>query len=134
MSDEKKAARKERIRIAFATSEKRRAAVELTKTERLGAGNPNSVGVYWDGMSFGSLGEFECYARSQGFNLRECRAVLKLGTDPNKRRIHKESKKEKIPIKMTCVHCLKTITSSNSSAFNRWHNDNCKMKEIQNGN
>lgn len=128
MSQESKQLRAERIAASFQQQEARQTFVDNMKFERLGNKNPNAIAITWDGLYFSTSADFNSYARIQGMNLRECREILKQNKDPNRRKITKSSKKEKQISLLTCLHCDKMSMQAQSSAFNRWHNDNCKHK------
>lgn len=128
MQQEAKQLRSERITVAFQQSESRQSFINNMKIDRLGNSNPNAIEIIWDGLHFSTFKDFNQYVKTHGMNLRACREILKQDKDPNRRRILKPSKKEKQITMLTCMYCDKISMQAHSSAFNRWHNNNCKHK------
>lgn len=128
MQQEAKQLRSERVAVAFQQSESRQSFISNMKVDRLGNNNPNAIEIIWDGLHFSTFKDFNQYVKTHGMNLRTCREILKQDKDPNRRRILKSSKKEKQITMLTCMYCDKISMQAHSSAFNRWHNNNCKHK------
>ncbi len=123
MSDDAKKLRGDRVREAFASSEKRKEYTKLLKIERLGIDNPASKKICWHGeiltkMQFEkTVGDLTDDMIQYIIQQDDCYFLY----DPYEKVIYES---------ITCPHCGKNSNGNKQSSFKRWHFNNCKHKEV----
>lgn len=125
MPADKKALRGERVSESFKTSPSRLEYNRKMKVDRIGAGNPNAKIYTWFGEEM-TAGQFKELVRNQGISKDDIDAAFLDREDcvrpPDDTKVYEI---------LTCPHCNKSSTGKKTSAFCRWHFDNCKQKEKQ---
>lgn len=125
MTDDAKKHRSSRISDSFKVSEARKKFERELKTKRVGGDNPAAKTVHWDGCVFYSCTEFYTFCKENSISKTFAKSCLDSDQYPER---YIKSKSSTPSPKLTktsiCPHCHKEAIIT--SAFKRWHFDNCK--------
>lgn len=77
MSDEEKVNRGNKISSSLNTSEKFKNYTDSQKEKRKGGNNPSATRVFWDGLIFNTLKEFNIYIKENGLHKTNCHDIVK---------------------------------------------------------
>lgn len=124
LSDEKKAARKEKIQAVWATGVHDHIFEKMSR-ERQGSNNPAAKLLIWDGVEYTKTA-FEIYRINQKLTKRFVEDMFNSNND-NYQKLYSDN--TIVYDNITCPHCNKG-SEKKPSAFKRWHFDNCKEKAL----
>lgn len=97
--------------------------VDDMKVKRQGEGNPNARGCVFEGVEYETMTEFREYIKSTDISLYTAFSMLDDPENLTCYRLYTPKKRNMIK----CHNCGKE--GKDSSAFKRWHFDNCKHKK-----
>ncbi len=123
MSQEAKKKRAILVSKTFQTSEAWKKYVEKERVLRLGGKNPNARGVVWGDLRFSTRAAFHEFCKKTGISKSEAREKLLSGLPDYKYEHFQNREHSEL---LTCDVCKKQ--AHRSSAFLRWHFQNCRKK------
>lgn len=77
MDENKKIERANKISASLSISKKFNNYIESQKIKRKGENNPCATRVYWDGLEFGTLKDFNLYIKANGLNKTKSHDIVK---------------------------------------------------------